>query len=175
MLVRIRPGAEKKVINSINTLWSKFYPSQPLQYDWVSDALQNQYKAEKKIEQLFFFFSYLTVFLACLGLFGLISFTTELRRKEIGIRKVLGASAAVITSLISRDFLKLVIIAIVIASPIAYFIMNKWLEDYAYRINISWWMLTTAGVIGLLIALITISFQAIKAAIANPVKSLRTE
>jgi putative ABC transport system permease protein len=175
MLIRIKPGSEKKVINALNKLWKIFYPSQVLQYDWVSDALQKQYKSEKKIEQLFFFFSYLTIFLACLGLFGLISFTTEQRRKEIGIRKVLGASVLVITSLISKDFLKLIIIGIVIATPVAYLIMNKWLEDYAYRINISWWMLLIAGVVALLIALITISYQAIKAAIANPVKSLRSE
>ena len=175
MLIRVKPGSEKKVINSLNTLWSKFYSSQTLQYDWVSDALKNQYKASEKMEQLFFFFSYLTVFLACLGLFGLISFTTELRRKEIGIRKVLGASVAVITSLISKDFLKLVFIAIIIAAPIAYYVMNKWLQDYAYRINISWGMISIAGAIAILIALITVSFQAIKAAVANPVDSLRSE
>jgi putative ABC transport system permease protein len=175
MLIRIKAGSEQKVINSLNTLWAKFYPSQTLQYDWVSDALQNQYKAEKKIEQLFFFFSYLAIFLACLGLFGLISFIVEIRRKEIGIRKVLGASVTAISSLISRDFLKLIIIAIIIASPVAYYIMNKWLEDYAYRINVSWWMVAIAGTIAILIALATISFQAIKAARANPVKSLRSE
>ena len=175
MLIRVKPGSEKKVIHSLSKLWAKFYSSQTLQYDWVSDVLKNQYKAGEKMEQLFFFFSFLTVFLACLGLFGLISFTTELRRKEIGIRKVLGASVVVITSLISRDFLKLVIIAIIIASPVAYYVMNTWLQDYAYRINISWWMISVAGVIAILIALITVSFQAIKAAIANPVESLRSE
>ncbi|MEO6136007.1 MAG: FtsX-like permease family protein, partial [Ginsengibacter sp.] len=132
-------------------------------------------KAGEKMKQLFFFFSYLTVFLACLGLFGLITFTTELRRKEIGIRKVLGASVAVITSLISKDFLKLVVIAIIVAAPIAYYVMNKWLQDYAYRINVTWWMIALAGVVAILIALITVSFQAIKAALANPVESLRSE
>ena len=175
MLIRINSGAEQQVINSLNRIWNKFYPEQTLQFNWVSDALQHQYAAEQKMQQLFFFFSYLTVFLACLGLFGLVSFTTELRTKEIGIRKVLGANSAIIAALISKDFLKLVFIAFLIASPVAYWIMNKWLQDYAYRININFWILLFAGLIAIIIALITVSFQAIKAAIANPVKSLRTE
>ncbi len=127
------------------------------------------------MQQLFIFFSCLTVLLACLGLFGLITFTTELRTREIGIRKVLGASAVIIAALISKDFLKLILIAVIIASPIAYLTMNKWLQDYAYRISIHWWMFLIAAITVMLIALITISYQSIKAAIANPVKSLRTE
>jgi putative ABC transport system permease protein len=110
-----------------------------------------------------------------LGLFGLATFTAEQRTKEIGIRKVLGASVVNITTLLSKDFLKLVLIAIVIASPIAYYFMQKWLQDFAYRIEISWWIFAVAGAISLLIALLTVSYQAIKAALMNPVKSLRTE
>lgn len=175
MLIRVKHGAEAQVIHSLNKLWSTYYPLQTLDYEWVSDALTNQYKAEQKTQQLFFFFSCLTVFLACLGLFGLVIFTTEVRTKEIGIRKVLGASTAIITKLISKDFLQPVIIAIFIGSPVAYLLMNKWLQDYAYRINVSWRIIAAAGLICVLIAFVTVSFQAIKAAMVNPIKSLRTE
>jgi putative ABC transport system permease protein len=113
--------------------------------------------------------------IACLGLFGLAAYAAEQRNKEIGIRKVLGASVSGIVSMLSMDFIKLVCIAIVIASPIAWFAMNKWLQDFAYRINISWWIIAVAGLTAMLIAFITISFQSIRAAIANPVKSLRSE
>jgi putative ABC transport system permease protein len=120
-------------------------------------------------------FAIIAVVISCLGLFGLTAFTAERRAKEIGIRKVLGASIAGITRLLTKDFLKLVLIAVVIASPVAWYVMSKWLQDFAYRINISWWMFITAGLLVVVIAIITVSFQAIKAAIANPVKSLRTE
>ena len=120
-------------------------------------------------------FALLTIFISCLGLFGLATYIAESRIKEIGVRKVLGASVASITLLLSKDFLKLVVVAILIASAIAWFLMNKWLKDYDYHINVSWWMFFAAGSLAIIIALITVSFQAIKAAIANPVKSLRTE
>jgi len=175
MLIRVKPGAAAQVISSLNKLWVKFYPLQTLNYQWVDEALAKQYEAERKAEQLFLFFSILSVFVACLGLFGLANFSTEVRTKEIGIRKVLGASTAMITTLISKEFLTPVFIAIIIASPIAYMLMNHWLQDYVYRINISWWMFAVAGLVAVLIALTTVGFQAIKAAMANPVKSLRTE
>ena len=120
-------------------------------------------------------FAGLTIFIACLGLFGLVTFTAEQRTKEIGIRKVLGATVPDVVGLLSKDFLKLVLIANVISWPLAWWAMSKWLQDFAYRINISWWIFLLAGLSALLIALITVSFQAIKAAIANPVKSLRSE
>ncbi len=113
--------------------------------------------------------------IACLGLFGLVAFTAEQRTKEIGIRKVLGASVSGVTTLLVKDFLKLVLLAFILASPVAYWAMNKWLQGFAYRINISWWVFVIAGLSALFIALTTVSIQAIKAAIANPVKSLRTE
>ena len=113
--------------------------------------------------------------MACLGLFGLSAFSAEQRTREIGIRKVLGASVTNVAALLSKDFIKLVLIAIVIASPLAWYAMNKWLEGFAYKITISWWMFLIAGLVAVLIALVTVSFQAIKAAVANPVKSLRTE
>jgi len=126
-------------------------------------------------DNLFAVFSGLAIFVACIGLFALSAYITSLRTKEIGVRKVLGASVPDIVSMLSKDFLKLVLISIVLSVPVAWWGMNKWLEDFAYRINIGWWIFIAAGVIAMLIALFTVSFQAIKAAIANPVKSLRTE
>ena len=175
MLIRITPGSEKQVIASVNKLWRQFYPEKLLDIKYVDDMLANQYKAESKLQQLFTFFSGLSMFLAALGIFGLIVQATTQRVKEIGIRKVLGASVNSIVRLFSIDFLKLIIIAIVIASPIAWWSMNKWLLDFAYRIHINWWVFAIAGFIAIFIALLTISFQAIKAAFTNPVKSLRTE
>jgi putative ABC transport system permease protein len=133
------------------------------------------YKSDIKTSRLILIFSLIAVIICALGLFGLAAFTAEQRTKEIGIRKVLGASVQQITSLLSKDFIVLVTIAIVIASPLAWWAMNKWLQDFAYRINIGWWIFVMAGGIAILIALITVSFQSIKAAVANPVKSLRTE
>lgn len=175
VIIRVQPGFEKTALSSISRIWSSVYPSQALEYSWVADALELQYQSEKKTQQLFFFFSYLSIFLACMGLFGLVSFTTEMRVKEIGIRKVLGASAAIITTMISKEFLKLVVIAIIISAPVALWLMHKWLQDYAYRIDVSWWFVTIAGLTTILISLVTICFGSIKAAMANPVKSLKTE
>ena len=124
---------------------------------------------------LFNVFAGIAIFISCLGLFGLATYTAEVKRKEIGIRKVLGSSVSGIVQLISKDFLKLVIISIIIAIPVAWWAMSKWLEGFAYRVNIEWWVFAIAGILALLIALITVSFQAIKAAVANPVESLRSE
>lgn len=175
MLIRVKPGASQDVIQGIDKLWDQFYPNRLLKFDWVGDILAKQYASEKKLSQLFTLFSSLSIFLACLGLFGLIVFTAERRTKEIGIRKVLGASVNGIVALLSKEFLVLVLIGFVIASPIAWWIMNKWLQNFAYRIHISWWIFLLAGVVAVLLALITVSFQTIKAAMANPVESLRTE
>ena len=133
------------------------------------------YKADDKLKTLLWIFTAITIFVACLGLFGLITYAAERRKKEIGIRKVLGASVNGIALLLSKDFVKLVLLSLLIASPIAWYVMGKWLQDFAYRINMGWDIFVTAAVVALLIALITISFQAIKAAIANPIKNLRTE
>ena len=175
MLIRINPFSGKKVIASIERLWKSFYPEKIFQYGWVDEKLAQQYKAEQKLQQLFTFFSSLTVLLACLGLYGLSAFTAEQRVREIGIRKVLGASAGRITAMLSSEVLMLIVISLVIASPVALFIMNKWLRDFAYRVYIHWWIFALAGMIVSLIALITVSYQSVKAAIANPVKSLRSE
>ena len=142
---------------------------------FMDDLYNKTYSAEQKTGTILNIFSVLTIFVACLGLFGLATYTAEQRTKEIGIRKVLGASVTQVTQMLSKEFLKLVLIASLIAFPAAWWAMNKWLQSFAYRINISWWVFVVAGISALLIALLTVSFQAIKAAIANPVKSLRTE
>ena len=155
--------------------WKKNFPSALLDYSFSDEVFEEQYRAEDKFSKIFLYFSILSLMIACLGLYGLISFTTSQKIKEIGIRKVLGASANGIAAMLSGGFLKLVLLACVIAMPVAGYVMSKWLEDFAYRTNISWWMFGAAGILVLLVALVTVSFEAIKAAIANPVKSLRTE
>ena len=159
----------------VEKTWKKNFPSALLDYSFSEEVFKDQYRAEDKFSKIFLYFSILSLVIACLGLYGLISYTTSQKIKEIGIRKVLGASVNGIATMLSGGFLKLVLLACVIAMPVAWFIMNRWLEDFAYRTHISWWMFTAAGLLVLLVALITVSFEAIKAAIANPVKSLRTE
>jgi putative ABC transport system permease protein len=149
--------------------------SQPFLYSFLDEDFNNLYKGEQRTGSMFTTFAALAIFIACLGLFGLAVYSAEQRTKEIGIRKVLGASVSGIISLLSKDFIRLVIVSIIIATPVAWWAMNKWLQTFAYRINISWWIFLVAGVIAILIAVITVSFQAIKAAVSNPVKSLRTE
>jgi len=173
ILVRIHPGTQKQVLGTIEHLWRKFYLGQELNFHWVDDLLEKQYTGENNLVKLFSFFSCIAVFLACIGLLGLITFSVELRMKEIGIRKALGSSKGLIFILISKDFLKLVIAALLIASPIAWWTMNKWLEQYAYRISISWLSFFGTGIIVLSLALISISFQALKAARINPANSLK--
>ncbi|MEP7143885.1 MAG: FtsX-like permease family protein [Ferruginibacter sp.] len=155
--------------------WKQFLPEIPFDYTFLDENFDRLYQSESRQGTLFTTFSCLAIFIACLGLFGLSAFIITQRVKEIGIRKVLGASIGSIVQMISKDFLKLVVIAAVLAFPIAWYAMNNWLRDFAYRVDISWWVFVVAAVLALLIALLTISFQAIKAARANPVKSLRTE
>lgn len=157
------------------TVFKKFDAENPFEYNFLDENFARQYHAEKMQGKLLISFTLLAIAIACLGLFGLITFTAEQRRKEIGIRKVLGSSVNAIVLLLARDLLKLVTIAMLIATPIAWLLMNNWLEDFAYRIHIGWWIFAVAGFTGLLIALITVSIRAMKAALANPVKSLRSE
>jgi len=155
--------------------WTELGAEDPLAYSFLDDRFNNTYKAEQKIGMILGIFAGLTIFVACLGLFGLAMFTASQRTREIGIRKVLGASVAQVTNMLSKEFSKLVLIACIIAFPLSYWVMNKWLQDFAYRTDISWWVFVIAGAVALFIAMITVSFQAIKAALENPVKSLRTE
>lgn len=176
LFAKLKPNAKTaSVINQFKTIYEKYDMEKPFEYHFMDEAFDSMYKAEDRLSKIFNVFTLFTVFIACIGLFGLTTFSAEQRTKEIGIRKVLGASVASIVSMLSKDFVKLVLIAISIASPLAWYFMNEWLKDFAYRITISWQVFASAGLSALLIALITVSYQAIKAAIANPVKSLRTE
>lgn len=159
----------------IERTWKKFLPETPYQYTFLDENFDRLYQAEQRQKTLFMLFACLAIFIACLGLFGLSAFAISQRVKEIGIRKVLGADISTIVSLLSRDFLKLVGLSAIIAFPVAWWFMHQWLQDFAYRIAIPWWIFLLAGVMAAIIALATISVQAIKAAVANPVKSLRTE
>lgn len=173
--VRTAPGNTKQAIAALQAAWKKLLPGSPLEYEFLDETFNNLYKEDQQVSSLIFAFAFIAIAISCLGLFGLAAFTAEQRSKEIGIRKVLGASVASISQLLSKGFLKLVVAAILIASPVAWWALNRWLQGFAYRINVSWWMFVLAGLIAIGIALMTISWQAIKAAIANPVKSLKTE
>ena len=168
-------GDMQPVLAHIEATWKRFLPDTPFDYTFLDDRFADLYKSEQRQQSIFTLFSCIAIFIACLGLFGLSAFTITQRVKEIGIRKVLGASVGSIVSLISKEFLLLVIIASIIAFPIAWYAMSSWLQDFAYRVNIGWWVFIFSAIIALLIAFATISIQAVKAAIANPVKSLRTE
>ncbi|MEP6513432.1 MAG: ABC transporter permease, partial [Parafilimonas sp.] len=165
---KVKPDNISSLIKSIESKWKSLAPGMPFSYRFLDDSFSNMYSAEQRVGKIALIFSILAILIACLGLFGLATFIAEQRTKEIGIRKVLGASVNGIVQLLSKDFIKLVIIAFVIAAPFAWWAMNRWLQDFAYRINISWWIFLLAIGIALIIALATISFQAIKAAIANP-------
>jgi len=162
-------------LNHIAKTWKKFLPETPYQFTFLDENFSRLYQAEERERKLFTIFACLAIFIASLGLFGLSAFAISQRIKEIGIRKVLGADVSTIVTLLSKDFLKLVVLAAIIAFPVAWFAMNKWLEDFAYRISIPWWVFVVAGVLAALVAFITIGLQAVKAAKANPVKNLRTE
>jgi putative ABC transport system permease protein len=175
LIIKMKGKDVSGLVASIHKQWADFNTGEPLDYDFIDKLYDKTYIAEQKTGRILNIFSILTILVACLGLFGLAAFTAEQRTREIGIRKVLGASTQQITNMLSREFIKLVVIACVIAFPLSYWLMYKWLQDFAYRINISWWIFLVAGILAITIALATVSFQAIKAAMANPVKSLRTE
>jgi ABC-type antimicrobial peptide transport system permease subunit len=162
-------------IAALSSIFNKYNPAYPYTYTFADDSYAAKFKLEELIGKLAGLFAGLAIFISCLGLFGLAAYTAEKRSKEIGIRKILGASVQGITGLLSRDFLLLVCLSCLIAFPIAWWMMHSWLERYTYRIQISWWIFIGAGLMAVLIALFTVSFQAIKAAIANPVRNLRTE
>ena len=175
MIVKTKTKNVAGLLVSMKKDWADLKAEAPFTYSFLDERFNNTYQAEQKVGVIMGLFAGLTILVACLGLFGLTTFTAEQRTKEIGIRKVLGATVTSIVTLLSKDFLKLVVIAFVIASPIAWFTMNKWLEDFAYRINISWWLFALAILLTVLITIVTVGFRAIKAAIINPVESLRSE
>jgi putative ABC transport system permease protein len=173
--VRFQPGNINEQISRIEAKWKSFAPATPFDFNFLDSEFDALYRSEQRMGTVFGIFTFISIFVACLGLFGLSIFTAERRKKEIGVRKVLGASVQTVVGLLSREFLKLVTIATLIAFPVAWLAMSKWLQDFAYRINMGWWIFFIAGLSALAIALLTVSFQAIKAAIANPVKTLRSE
>jgi putative ABC transport system permease protein len=175
LAIKLEKGSFTNAIKSIEGIWNKVAPGQPFAYYFMEDSFNNTYKSEQRLGRIFIIFTILSILIACLGLFGLAAFNAEKRTKEIGIRKVMGASVSQITYRLSSDFLKLVLVAILISLPIGWFAMNKWLEDFSYRIEIGWWVFALATLLAVAIAILTVSYQSIKAAIANPVKSLRTE
>lgn len=175
IMVKVKTTDVKDFLADAKQQWEAFSPATPFSYTFLDDRFAALYAAEEKSGQLFTLFAIISIVIACLGLFGLVAYTIEQRTKEIGIRKVLGASVQQVLMLVSKEFLYLVLIAFVIAIPTTWWAMNKWLQDFAYRTNINWWVFAMAGIIALLIAVFTISFQAIKAALMNPVKSLRSE
>jgi len=175
LIAHARSNNMGSVLQSIRSSWQKLNPNEPFEYTFLNDDFQRNYEADNRLAGIVRNFTIIAILISCLGLFGLATFSAEQRTKEIGVRKVLGASTGNVVSLLSKEFLKLVFIAIVIASPITWYVMNKWLQDFAYRTSISWTVFAITTLIALGIALLTISFQSIKAALANPVKSLRTE
>jgi putative ABC transport system permease protein len=175
MAVRMNTSDIPVLVNEIKSKWGSMVSSLPLNYTFLDDEFNKQYGADQRTGKILLIFSILAILIACLGLFGLVTFAAEQRMKEIGIRKVLGASISGIFTLLSKDFIKLLLLSILIASPVAWWAMNKWLQDFAYRISIGWWMFVTVGVICLLIAIATISFQVVKVAFTNPVKSLKAD
>ena len=173
--IKIKPNTAASSLKTIQKTFKQLYPLNPYGYTFMNDQNRKNYEAEAKWKQIMLFGAILTIFISCIGLFGLSVLSAEKRTKEIGIRKVLGASVQRVVTILSKDFLKLVFISLIISIPLAWMATNKWLQNYPYRITLSWWLFASGGMLVILIALITISFQSIKAAIANPVKSLRTE
>lgn len=175
LLVRVKAGNTEKAILSLQNLYKQFNPKFPFTYQFADTAYSELYQREELFGKLSYCFALFAISICCLGLFGLAAFTTEQRTKEIGIRKVLGATLSGILSLLSKDFLKLIALSVLIASPLAWWVMNKWLDGFSYRTSIAWWMFLSVGLLVVLIAFITISFQTIKAALINPIKSLRED
>jgi putative ABC transport system permease protein len=173
--IKIKTNSATAALAHVEKVFRKFFPLSPYAYVFRDEQNRKQYDAEAKWKQIMLFAAVLTIFISCIGLFGLSVLSAEKRTKEIGIRKVLGASVAGIAGNLSKDFLKLVVIALLVAIPLSWLAAGKWLDNYPYRITLSWWMFASAGFMVILIALLTVSFQAIKAALGNPVKSLRTE
>jgi putative ABC transport system permease protein len=173
--IKLSSADMPKTVATVENIWAKHFPNDPFNYFFLDDFYNQQYKADQRFGKVFSLFSMLAILIACLGLLGLSSYNILQRTKEIGIRKVLGASTQNVVYILAKDFLKLVLIAFVVAVPLTWWLMHNWLQEFAYRINIGWWIFLIAGAIAIAIALVTVSFLAIKAAVANPVKSLRTE
>ena len=175
VIARINTKDVSGLLSTVKDQWKSLNAEEPFVYSFLDERFRQTYEKEQKMSFILTIFACLTIMVGCLGLFGLAAFTAEQRTKEIGIRKVLGASVSGVVAMLTKDFLKLVGIAFVIACPLSWYIMNKWLQDFAYRINVEWWVFVVAALVAIIITLLSVSLKAIKAAIANPVKSLRSE
>lgn len=187
MVLEVRPGAfayyALRISNAdipatiafIEEQWKEFFPEKVFEYDFLEASLDNLYQSESRLSNVIAYFAFIAIFISCFGLLGITALTTQQRVKEIGIRKVLGASIANIVQLFSLDFLKLVLIAILIASPMAWYLMSRWLDNFAYRTTLNGTVFLLAGTLALLIAFFTVSYQSIRASVANPTESLRSE
>jgi putative ABC transport system permease protein len=175
MYIKIFPEGVSSALETVEKIWKQYNPDRDFQYHFLDDDFEYYYQTEIYMERLLSIFAIIAVFISCLGLFGLITYTVENKFKEIGIRKVLGASVGNIVGMLSKEFLILIGIAMLIAFPLAYYWLNKILEDYAYRISIDWWIFILAGIITIILTLLTIGFQAVRAATANPVKAIKAE
>jgi ABC-type antimicrobial peptide transport system permease subunit len=173
--IKLAAGEALSTLKAVEHLWNKNFPDYVFEYQFLDESIANFYKQENQLAQLYKIFAGIAIFLGCLGLYGLASYMATQRIKEVGIRKVLGASIGNIVYLFSKEFVALISIAFVIASPIAWYFMHNWLQDYAFRINISWWIFVAGGLLSILVALATVSYRAIRAAVVNPVSSLRSE
>lgn len=173
--IRIRPGNTQNTLEAIQNEWKKIEPSIPFEYEFFNSRLASLYRNEERMMQMFGYFSILAIFIACLGLFGLASYTAEQRTKEIGVRKALGASIPGIVIMLSKQFTRWVLLANLVAWPVAFYLMNKWLQSFAYRIDIGIWVFIISAILSFLIACITVSYQSIRAARVNPVNSLKYE
>jgi putative ABC transport system permease protein len=174
-MVRATPGNASNAIRSIEKVWKQFAPGIPVEYSFLDERFNELYRQDQLASVLILSFAIIAIIISGMGLFGLAAFASEQRTKEVGIRKILGASMASIGVLLSKDFVKLVIVAFIIAAPLAWFAMNSWLENFAYRISMSWWMVGLAGIFALLIALTITNYHAVRAGLKNPADSLRTE
>jgi putative ABC transport system permease protein len=174
ILIKTSGNNIAQTISAVKEKWSAFNPATPFEYHFLDQEFDDMYKSEQRTGSILTAFTLVTIFISCLGLFGLAVFSTKQRIKEVGVRKVLGASVFSIVRLVSGDFLKLVIVSVIIASPIAWYAMHRWLQDFAYKISIQLWVFIAAGAVAIAIAFITVSVQSLKAALANPVKSLRS-
>lgn len=173
--VKISSSEIEPIIGEIKNVWNRYSPDYPIEYNFLDESFGKMYKGEDKLKTLLSLFTAITIFVSCLGLLGLAAYAAERRKKELGVRKVLGATVGGLVVMLSKDFVKLVLISLLLASPIAWYFMNQWLDNFPYRITISWWMFAVAGGLAVLLALLTVTFQTVKAALSNPVQNLRPE
>lgn len=173
--VKISGENVAEALAQIESIWNTQIPEREFEYQFLDDHFTELYRADQTVNTIVGMLTGLSILISCLGLFGLVSFTLEQRVKEIGIRKVLGASVTTVVAILSKDFIKLVLVSIVIAVPVSWYVVNQWIQDFAYRIDIEWWVFAVSGLVAILIALATVSSQAFKAALMNPVKSLKSE